>query len=86
MTVAENIVYKNEMKRGVFFDYKKNIKVVEDLSKRYMLQVDPSAIVGECPVGLQQRVEILKTLYQNADVIIFDEPSAVLTPIEVDEL
>ena len=86
MTVAENIVYKNEMKRGVFFDYKKNIKVVEDLSKRYMLQVDPSAIVGQCPVGLQQRVEILKTLYQNADVIIFDEPSAVLTPIEVDEL
>ena len=70
MTVAENIVYKNEMKRGVFFDYKKNIKVVEDLSKRYMLQVDPSAIVGQCPVGLQQRVEILKTLYQNADVII----------------
>lgn len=48
MTVAENIVYKNEMKRGVFFDYKKNIKVVEDLSKRYMLQVDPSAIVGQC--------------------------------------
>ena len=86
MTVAENIVYKNEMKKGIFFDYKNNIKVVEDLSKRYMLQVDPSAIVGECPVGLQQRVEILKTLYQNADVIIFDEPSAVLTPIEVDEL
>ena len=62
MTVAENIVYKNEMKKGIFFDYKNNIKVVEDLSKRYMLQVDPSAIVGECPVGLQQRVEILKTL------------------------
>ena len=60
--------------------------MVEELSKRYMLKVDPNAIVEECPVGLQQRVEILKTLYQNADIIIFDEPSAVLTPIEVDEL
>lgn len=86
MTVAENIVYKNEMKKGIFFDYKKNIQMVEELSKRYMLDVDPNAIVEECPVGLQQRVEILKTLYQSADIIIFDEPSAVLTPIEVDEL
>ena len=86
MTVAENIVYKNEMKKGIFFDYKKNIQMVEELSKRYMLDVDPNAIVEECPVGLQQRVEILKTLDQHADIIIFDEPSAVLTPIEVDEL
>lgn len=86
MTVAENIVYKNEMKKGIFFDYKKNIEVVEELSNRYMLQVDPKAIVEDCPVGLQQRVEILKILYQNADIIIFDEPSAVLTPIEVEEL
>lgn len=45
MTVAENIVYKNEMKKGVFFDYKKNIQMVEELSKRYMLKVDPNAIV-----------------------------------------
>ena len=86
MTVAENIVYKNEMKKGIFFDYKKNIQMVEELSKKYMLDVNPNAIVEDCPVGLQQRVEILKTLYQNADIIIFDEPSAVLTPIEVDEL
>ena len=86
MTIAENIVYKNEMKKGIFFDYKKNIEKVEELSKRYMLNVNPNAIVEECPVGLQQRVEILKTLYQNADIIVFDEPSAVLTPIEVDEL
>lgn len=86
MTVAENIVYKNEMKKDIFFDYKKNIEVVEELSNRYMLQVDPRAIVEDCPVGLQQRVEILKILYQNADIIIFDEPSAVLTPIEVEEL
>ena len=62
MTVAENIVYKNEMKKGIFFDYKKNIQMVEELSKRYMLDVNPNAIVEECPVGLQQRVEILKTL------------------------
>ena len=86
MTIAENIVYKNEMKKGIFFDYKKNIEVVEELSKKYMLKVDPKAIIEDCPVGLQQRVEILKILYQNADIIIFDEPSAVLTPIEVDEL
>lgn len=86
MTVAENIVYKNEARKGIFFDYKKNIKLVEELSKKYMLQVNPKSIVGECSVGLQQRVEILKILYQNADIIIFDEPSAVLTPIEVDEL
>lgn len=86
MTVAENIVYKNEMKKGIFFDYKKNIQMVEELSKKYMLDVNPNAIVEDYPVGLQQRVEILKTLYQNADIIIFDEPSAVLTPIEVDEL
>lgn len=86
MTVAENIVYRNEKRNGLFFDRKKNNDAVSELAKTYGLQVDPRAIISDLPVGTQQRVEILKILYQNADVIIFDEPSAVLTPLEVDEL
>ncbi len=86
LTVAENIVYQNEISKFGFFDRKKNIERVRELSEKYMLKVDPEAIVEDCPVGTQQRIEILKTLYQNADVIIFDEPSAVLTPIEVSDL
>lgn len=87
MTVAENIVYKNEMRKGaLFYDKKKNNQKVLELAQQYGLRVNPEKIVGKCPVGMQQRVEILKILYQNADIIIFDEPSAVLTPQEVDEL
>ena len=86
LSVAENIVYKHEKKKFIFYDKKKNEEEVEKLSKKYGLYVDPKAIVKDCPVGIQQRIEILKTLYQNADIIIFDEPSAVLTPVEVDEL
>lgn len=86
LSVAENIVYKKEAKRSFFFDTKKNIEIVNELSSKYGLTVDPKAMIKDCPVGLQQRVEILKVLYQDADIIIFDEPSAVLTPIEVEEL
>lgn len=86
MTVAENIVYQNEPHNSVFFDKRESIRVVEELSRRYALDVDPTATVEQCPVGLQQRIEILKILYQNADIIIFDEPSAVLTPLEVEDL
>ncbi len=86
LTVAENIVYKNEKKKFVFYDKKQNEIEVEKLSDKYGLHVDPKAIVKDCPVGVQQRIEILKTLYQNADIIIFDEPSAVLTPLEVEDL
>ncbi|MGO1470281.1 MAG: ABC transporter ATP-binding protein [Tissierella sp.] len=86
-TVAENIVYGNEPKnRGIFFDRKKAIKAVENLSKEYGLDIDPRRKTKDCPVGLQQRIEILKVLYQDANIIIFDEPSAVLTPQEVEEL
>lgn len=86
-TVAENIVYSNEpRKNSLFFNRAKAEQVVAELSKTYLLNVDPSAKVKDCPVGLQQRVEILKVLYQNADIIILDEPSAVLTPQEVTEL
>lgn len=87
MTVAENIVYNREIRRsGVFMNKKKTRALVQELSERYRLGVDPDRIVGEYPVGLQQRVEILKILYQNTDIIIFDEPSAVLTPLEVKDL
>lgn len=86
MTVAENIVYRNEKHKGIFYDKNANNQIVSELAKTYGLQVDPKAVVHDLPVGTQQRVEILKILYQNADIIIFDEPSAVLTPLEVDEL
>jgi ABC-type uncharacterized transport system ATPase subunit len=86
-TVAENVVYGSEpRKKGIFFDRKKAVKDVRALGEHYSLGIDPSLIVKDCPVGLQQRCEILKVLYQNADIIIFDEPSAVLTPQEVEGL
>lgn len=86
MTVAENIVYNNELSKHGFMNMKANNSKVRELSEKYGLKVDPEAVIEDCPVGTQQRVEILKTLYQNADIIIFDEPSAVLTPSEVDDL
>lgn len=86
MTVAENIVFKNEIHRGPFMDMNKTVETVRALSDKYQLKIDPTARISECPVGLRQRVEILKILYQNAEIIIFDEPSAVLTPLEVDAL
>lgn len=86
MTVSENIVFNNEISRRGFYDRKANIETVRKLCETYGLFVDPLMKVEDCPVGTQQRVEILKTLHQNAEIIIFDEPSAVLTPGEVDEL
>lgn len=86
MTVAENITFKNEIHRGPFVDTAGMIEKVQTLSDKYQLKIDPRARISECPVGLRQRVEILKILYQNAEIIIFDEPSAVLTPLEVEAL
>ncbi|MBQ6594384.1 MAG: ABC transporter ATP-binding protein [Clostridia bacterium] len=86
MTVAENIVFKNELRKGLFMDMPATVKKVRELSERYGLKIDPNALIADCPVGLRQRVEILKILYQSADIIIFDEPSAVLTPLEVESL
>lgn len=86
-SVAENIVYGREPKKhGIFFDRKKAIQITRELCEKYGLHIDPRRLVKDCPVGLQQRVEILKVLYQDARIIIFDEPSAVLTPQEVSEL
>lgn len=85
-TVAENIVYSKEPRKGIFFDRKKAVKITEELCEKYKLYIDPSSRVKDCSVGLQQRIEILKVLYQKTDIIIFDEPSAVLTPQETEEL
>lgn len=86
-TVAENIVYGGEPRKNrIFFDRKEAFKKTQELCDKYGLAVAPSKTIDEIPIGLQQRVEILKVLYQNADIIIFDEPTAVLTPQEIDEL
>lgn len=86
MTVAENIVFKNEISKGLFMDRKQTVQTVKEISEKYGLKIDPEAKIEDCPVGLRQRVEILKILYQSAEIIIFDEPSAVLTPLEVESL
>lgn len=85
-TVAENIVLGSEPKKGTSLDLDKAIKDVEELSKKYELKVDPRALISDISVGMQQRVEILKTLYRGADILILDEPTAVLTPQEIEEL
>ena len=85
-TVTENVVYGKEPVKGLYFDLEKATIMIEELSRRYELPLDPSARIQGMPVGLRQRVEILKVLYQNTDIIIFDEPTAVLTPQEVHEL
>ena len=72
-------------KNGVL-DIRKAIKDIKELSEKYGLAVDPTAKVEDISVGAQQRVEILKTLYRGADILIFDEPTAVLTPSEIEEL
>jgi ABC-type uncharacterized transport system ATPase subunit len=86
-TVAENIMLGDEtVKYGMVLDQKTVAKRVRELSQQYGLQVDPEALVGQLPVGVQQRVEIVKALYRNAQILILDEPTAVLTPQEADEL
>ncbi len=85
-TVAENVVYGNEPKKHIFMDMQKANDAVRALSEKYELTLDPKAKIEDLSVGLCQRVEILKVLYQNTDIIIFDEPTAVLTPQEVSEL
>lgn len=86
LTVTENIILGAEPGKSGVIDYKKARKQVVDISLKYGLKVDPDEKIGNLPVGLQQRVEILKALYRNAKILILDEPTAVLTPQEVDEL
>jgi ABC-type uncharacterized transport system ATPase subunit len=87
MTVAENIVLATEpVRNGVMLDYAAASKRVEEISTRFGLAVDPEAKVETITVGQQQRVEILKALYRGADILVLDEPTAVLTPQEAQEL
>ena len=86
MTVAENIVLASEPKRGPFLNLDEAEERVADISKRFGLTVNPGARVESISVGQQQRVEILKALYRGAEILILDEPTAVLTPQEASEL
>ena len=87
MTVTENIVLANEpTKGGVLLDEKAAEKRVADVARTFKFAVDPHALVQNITVGQQQRVEIMKALYRNADILILDEPTAVLTPQEAQEL
>jgi len=86
MTVTENIILGDEPRKGAFVSMKSARQEVIDLSNKYGLEVDPDAIVEDLPVGLQQRIEILKALRKDIDLLILDEPTAVLTPQEIDEL
>ena len=86
MTVAENIVLGDEPRKGVLLDEGGAEQRVREISEQYGLAVDPTELVTDITVGQQQRVEILKALYRGADLLILDEPTAVLTPQEAGEL
>jgi simple sugar transport system ATP-binding protein len=86
MTVAENIILGDEPKSGLFINMRAARNEIIALSKRYGLEVDPDAVIEDLPVGMQQRVEILKALRKDVKLLILDEPTAVLTPQEIDEL
>jgi len=86
MTVAENIVLASEPKKGVLLDTAGAERRVRELAERFKFHIDPRAKIEDITVGQQQRVEILKALYRDADILILDEPTAVLTPQEAVEL
>ena len=86
-TVTENVMLGSESVRaGDFLDRKKAADRIREISESYKLEVNPDSYVKDLPVGVQQRVEIIKLLYREANILIFDEPTAVLTPQEADEL
>ena len=86
LTVAENVVLGQEPSKKGFVDKARANQIVQDLSDQYGLKVDPAAKVETLSVGIEQRIEIIKVLYRGAEILILDEPTAVLTPQEVDEL
>jgi len=87
MTVTENITLGSEvMHDRIFLNIEQARLQVDDLSREYGLEVDPDAIIEDLPVGVQQRVEIIKALYRKAKILILDEPTAVLTPQEIEDL
>src|SRR2546430_2054519 len=85
MTVAENIVLGSEPGSAVSLDLKKAADEIRKVSDEFRLTVDPNALIENLSVGQQQRVELLKALYRHAEILILDEPTAVLTPQEVEE-
>lgn len=85
-TVTENVIYGAEPTRGGVIDRREAEEEVRELSERFGLQIDPQARVGGLPVGIRQRIEILKMLYRGAETLILDEPTAVLTPQETEGL
>ena len=86
-TVTENVMLGDEAtKVGGILDRESTAKRIQEISSTYGLEVDPSVYVSTLPVGVQQRVEIIKLLYREADILIFDEPTSVLTPQEADQL
>ena len=86
LTVAENVVLGTEITRGLLLDERTANARIRELSTRYGLEVPPEAMIEDLPVGVQQRVEIIKALYRGAAILILDEPTAVLTPQEADDL
>jgi general nucleoside transport system ATP-binding protein len=86
MTVTENIVLGSEPRRGALLDVREGARRVRELSDRYGLAVDPDAVIEDVTVGSQQRAEILRALYRDARILVLDEPTAVLTAQEADEL
>ena len=86
-TVTENVMLGNEtVKAGDFLDRPKTAQKIREISQNFKLEVNPDDYIRNLPVGVQQRVEIIKLLYRNAEILIFDEPTAVLTPQEADDL
>lgn len=85
-TVTENIILGMEQTNRGVVDKKQSRKKIAELSEKYNLKVDPDAYISDITVGMQQRVEILKVLYRDADILIFDEPTAVLTPQQIKDL
>lgn len=85
-TITENIVLGIEPRRGLGMNLASASRKIKQLSEHYGLNVDPDAKIEDVSVGMQQRVEILKMLYRSTEILIFDEPSAVLTPQEIDDL
>ncbi|MER3514533.1 MAG: heme ABC transporter ATP-binding protein, partial [Chloroflexota bacterium] len=87
LTVTENVMLGVEsLKNGIFLDRAAAAQRIRAISQQYGLEVDPDAYIKDLPVGVQQRVEIIKLLYRYADILILDEPTAVLTPQEAEEL
>ncbi|MCO6442842.1 MAG: ABC transporter ATP-binding protein, partial [Anaerolineae bacterium] len=86
LTVTENVMLGNESVRGPFLDRRSARARIIEIAEQYGLHVDPDAMVQDLSVGVQQRVEIIKALYRKAEILILDEPSAVLTPQETEGL